>query len=172
MSDVENNQNPVSDPVQDDAAAKLKKTEIERDEYLNGWKRAKADLINNQRDEAKRLSEAIAFGGTDLIKDFLVILDSFDFALTALKGDEMGQKGLLMIKSQFEATLKKRGVEKIIVSPGDEPDPRLHEPMSEVDLPESDSKFSGKIVDELSSGYTLSGRVIRPAKVRIGKQTS
>ena len=59
------------------------KCQKERDEYLDGWKRAKADLINYKKDEAKRFETIIKFSQEAIIRDLINILDSFDLAILA-----------------------------------------------------------------------------------------
>jgi len=137
----------------------------EREEYLNGWKRAKADLINYQKDEAKRFEEILKFGHIDLIRDFIPVLDSFDLALSVLEKEGKAEKGIYMIRSQMEDVLKKRGVERIIVTVGALFDPNLHESIGEVESNEP----AGSIALEVERGYLLNGRVIRPARVKLSK---
>lgn len=142
----------------------LKKCEAERDEYLNGWKRAKADLINYQKDEVKRFEELAKFSNWELVKDLISVLDGFDFATDL-------PKGALLIRQQLEEILKRQGLEKIpvqIISSGgmaQQVDPAFHEVVGEV---ESDHP-AGTIIEEVVRGYVLNGRVIRPAKVRVVK---
>ncbi|MDE2001311.1 MAG: nucleotide exchange factor GrpE [Patescibacteria group bacterium] len=146
----------------------LEQVKKERDEYLNGWKRAKADLINFQKDEQKRIGDAANFSQQRFVQELLPILDSFDLALESTK-DEAARKGLAMIRGQMEEVLKRQGVERIKVKPGDDLDIAVHEPIGEEELDEKHKEWAGKIVSELVAGYTLHQRVVRPAKVRIGK---
>ena len=55
---------------QDGGDEKLAAVEKQRDEYLAGWQRAKADFINYRKDEMKHLEEVAQYGSEDLIKDF------------------------------------------------------------------------------------------------------
>lgn len=139
----------------------LNKCKAEREEYLNGWKRAKADLINYQKDDAKRFEEVIRFGYKAIIKDLLSLMDSLELAAAAPNPD----KGLIAIRGQLWELLKKYGVEKIVVKVGEPFNPKEHESMAEV---ESD-KAEGLVAQELSSGYALNGQVILAAKVNITK---
>lgn len=141
---------------------KSEQCEKERDEYLNGWKRAKADLINYQKDEAKRFEEIIKFANATIIKDLIAVLDSFDLAA---KHDG---KDFKMIGSQLEDIMKKDGLERMLIPTGSVFDPNLHESIGEV---ESD-KPPGTIVEEVERGYLLNGRVIRPARVKLSKSKS
>jgi molecular chaperone GrpE len=142
---------------------KLKK---ERDDYLDGWKRAKAELINYKNDELKRMNEIIRFAGEDITREMIGILDSFDLCIASLNKDEQNvAKGIYMIRTQMEDALKKRGLERIIVSVGHPFDPALHEAISAV---ESD-KPPGTVIEEIEKGFTWNGKLIRPARVVVAK---
>lgn len=144
---------------------KLERCEKDKDEYLNGWRRAKADLINYQKDEAKRLEELLKFGNIDLIRDFIPVLDSFDLALSVLEKEGKAEKGIYMIRAQLEDVLKKRGFERMMVSVGSPFDPNLHESVGEIES----SEPTGSIAMEVERGYLLNGRVVRPARVKLSK---
>ena len=145
----------------------LEKYQKERDEYLDGWKRAKADLINYKKDEAKRFEMMIKFANESLIKELVNVLDSFDLALISLGNDGDGkiQKGLYLIRHQLEDALKQQGLERIIVSVGQPFNPALQEAIASI---ESD-KPSGMIIEEVERGYLLNGKLIRPARVKVAK---
>jgi len=153
---------------------KLKKLEAERDEYLNGWKRAKADLINYQKDEQKRFEEIVKFSVQDFIKDLVAVLDSFDLALATLEksaaaekaengSTQLTMKGVYMIRAQIEDVMKKRGVERLPDTVGSQFDPALHEAVAQA---ESD-KPEGTVIEEIERGYLLHGKVVRPARVKV-----
>ena len=141
--------------------------EKQRDEYLDGWKRAKADLINYKKDESKRFEAIVKFANEAIVRDLIMVLDSFDLALATLGGDEDSktQKGLYLIRRQLEDILKLSGLKKIIISAGQQFDSGLQEAVAEI---ESD-KTSGTIIEEVEKGYTLHGKLIRPARVKIAK---
>ncbi len=142
----------------------LKKCEQEKKEYLDGWQRAKADFINYKNEEGKRLEDLGKFITTGLIHDILPVLDSFDLAFQYAMPPEM-ERGVLLIRSQFEDVLKKRGLEEIATVKGDQFNPEKHESIGEVtsDIP------SGMIAEVVQKGYILRGRTIRPARVRLSK---
>jgi len=140
----------------------------ERDEYLNGWKRAKADLINYKKEEDARFREAASFATLRLVKELMNGMDSFDLALASLK-DDAAKKGISMIRNQFEEILKRQGVTRIEVQVGVPPDPRLHEAIGESELTAEQKGMEGMILEELVAGYMIGERVIRAAKVKLGK---
>lgn len=143
------------------------KCQKERDEYLDGWKRAKAELINYKKDEAKRFEEIVKFSREGLITELISVLDSFDLALVSLEADadHKTQKGLYLIRTQLEDVLRKNGLERMIVSIGQPFDPRLQEAIVSV---ESD-KPAGTVIEEVERGYLLYGKIIRPARVKVAK---
>lgn len=165
----EQKDNQAQDSTQSSLGEELKKVEAQRDEYLNSWKRAAADFINYKKDETKRFSEMASYATNSLVKDLLPVLDSLDLGMSSLASDAVAQKGLGMIKAQFLEILKRQGVECIPVKKGDIFDPSLHEAMLEVAAPPGGEELAGKVVEEMAAGYTMNGRVIRAAKVSIGK---
>ncbi len=142
----------------------VSQVEKERDEYLEGWKRAKADFLNYKKKEEERVSHMVKFSNEQIIKDMLHVLDSFDLALETLK-DEAIKKGVFLIRTQLEDALKKHGLEKVMISEGQEFDPSVHEAIASI----PSQKPPGAIVDEVERGYMLHGKLIRPARVKVSK---
>lgn len=152
------------------------------EEYLNGWKRERADFLNYKKDEMERIGQLIKYANEELILRILPILDNFFIAEKNIpeemkKDGSTGSpqvswaKGLLQIHQQFRDFLKSQGIEEI-KAVGEKFNPNFHETIGDVDLARSDlakSSESGIIVEETQKGYTLFGRVIRPAKVKVSK---
>ncbi len=149
---------------------KLKKeiTELkkERDDYLDGWKRQKADFINHQKESDKKIEQILKFANEEIIFEMLSVLDSFDMAIESLskiEGEEDSKKddiikGIKMIKSQFENVLRQKGLEEIEAEEGSDFNPEIHEAMA----------GSGDIVErEIQKGYKLNGKIIRPSRVEV-----
>ena len=155
------NQNPPVEPELNE----LDRVKKERDEYLNGWKRAKADLINFQKDESKRMEELMRFAGVETIKDLIPVLDSFDLAISALEREGKAEKGFYMIRAQLEDSLRKRGLERIEMGLGGALETSRHEAVGEIESNES----PGSIGEVVERGYSFGGKVIRPARVRLAK---
>jgi molecular chaperone GrpE len=143
----------------------LEKCEKERAEYLDGWKRAKADYINYKKEEAARLESLLKFSNEALIKELISVLDSFDMSFAVLPDNDPARKGMLLIKNQLEDLLKKYGLERIQSPVG-----KLFDPAEEEAVGEAESNLpAGQVVEEIMAGYKLSGRVIRPSRVKISK---
>ncbi len=145
--------------------AKLAETEKQRDEYLAGWQRTKADFINYKKEEMKHLEDVARYGSEDLLKDLIGVLDNFDLALRTMEKTGTVERGIYLIRSQIEDILKKRGLEKVSVKAGDEFDPMIAEAMTEV----VSERPQGTIVEEVEPGYRLGDKILRPARVILSK---
>ncbi len=163
MEETKNNNKTTEES--EELKNKLAACEKEKEEYLNGWKRAKADFINYQKDEIKRMAEIIKLSNESLIKELLTVLDSFEISLAIMdNADENLKKGVEMIYFQLEKTLNKFGLEPIKAL-GMKFDENFHETVEEIES----EKESGTILEELIRGWKLNGKVIRPTKVKISK---
>ncbi len=149
-----------------DLEEKLAATLKQRDEYLAGWQRAKADFINYRKEEMKHLEEVAQYGSQDLIRDLISVLDNFDLGLRALENHGPVEKGVYLIRTQIEDILKKRGLTKIDIKEGDMFDPAVAEALSEI----PSDKPAGSIVEVIEQGYRLHEKVLRPARVIISRE--
>lgn len=140
----------------------IEKLKKQAEEYLNGWKRAKADYLNREREIEREKITWIKFANLELILNLLPILDSFEFSVKnlpeSLKDNEWA-KGILKIKEQFENFLKVQGVERMKTI-GEKFDPQFHEVIEK-------RGDEGKIIEEIQAGYIMHNQVIRTAKVII-----
>jgi molecular chaperone GrpE len=144
----------------------LEECQKQRDEYLAGWQRAKADLINYKKGEMERMGQIVRYASEELMCKILPILDNLERAEGGMpeeRKDDDYFKGFLQIKSQVKDLLKNFGVEEIKAL-GKKFDPNLHEVAGEAEGGES-----GEIKEVVQKGYTLQDKVIRPAKVKIVK---
>jgi molecular chaperone GrpE len=139
---------------------KLEDTQILAEEYLNNWKRERADFINYKKDEAKRSEEFVKFANEGIILEILDIID--DLEITA-RHEANGRNNLEPILKKLADWLKKYGVVKISISGGF--DPNLHEAIK-TDLSADGEEDENKL-EEFRAGYTMHGKVIRPARVKI-----
>lgn len=147
---------------------KLKDCHKQRDEYLAGWQRARADFLNYKKEEIVRIEEILKYKTEIIILKILTILDSFDLAEKKLPKplkDDRYIKGFLQIKVQIQDFLKNQGI-KEIKTIGQHFDPSLQEIVEEVKIK---NKKPGIVVKDVQKGYIWQGKLIRPAKVRITK---
>jgi len=140
---------------------KLKKCQKEKEEYLAGWQRAKADLINYRKEQEKRIVDYYKFANEGLILEILRVLDSFVLALKHVNGKD--KEGLLQIYNQLKNILKSQGVEEI-KAVGEKFNPEFHESTGE-----TEGGKKGIVAEELQKGYLLNNKVIRATKVKINK---
>lgn len=150
----------------EDSRAEIEKISNERDEYLNGWRRAKADLINYKKDEAKRFEEVAKFSNEGILKDLVSVLHSFDLGMIGLDESNVARKGLYIIKGQMEDVLGCRGLTRIKVEIGKNFDPVYHEA---IDMVEKEGLESGTVAEEVKAGYMLNGKVLKAALVKVVK---
>lgn len=148
-----------------DLTEEPEKIQKERDEYLNGWQRAKAEFINYKKDEAKRFELFARIANEELMRELIIVLDSFNLAISAMESDGRTEKGVYMIKSQLEDLLKKFGLEKIEVKIGEQFDPSSQEAIVTAESEEE----SGIVLEEIENGYILNGKLVRPARVKLAK---
>jgi len=71
---------------------KLEKCQKQRDEYLAGWQRARADFLNYKKEEMEKITELLKYGNLDLILKILPILDNFEKAEKEISDDKKGEE--------------------------------------------------------------------------------
>jgi molecular chaperone GrpE len=145
---------------------KLKKAVEEKQEYLDGWQRARADFANFKREEAMMNADRAERIKADLIEELLPVLDTVEMALQHAQTSEMR-----MVYKQLMSSVARLDVEQIGAEDGEgtligKPfDPSVHEALQEVAGP---PELEHTIVSVLRSGYKVGNRVIRPAQVAVG----
>ena len=156
----------VSEENAEGADKKIKKSkdklhlcEQERGEYLAGWQRAKADLINYKKEQEAKISEIFKFANEGLIYEVLPVLDSFELAIK----HDANNKEIQQLYNQLKNILKSQGLEEIKAI-GEKFNPEFHESVGEVEGGEQ-----GLIAEETQMGYKLNNKVIRASKVKINK---
>lgn len=152
----------------DNLKKELKQCRKERDDYLAGWQRARADFLNYKKEEAGRTERILDYANEELILKILPILDNIYLAEKEIPKDLKNNKwveGILQIRNYFQDFLRNQGVEEI-KSIGEKFNPNFHEVVETV---EKEDKDSGVIVEEIQKGYKLKGKLIRAAKVKVSK---
>lgn len=158
----------MADQEQDKKLTELEECQQKCEEYLNGWKRAKADLINYKKEEGEHLADIAKYTRQNYVYSLLPMLDNLNLTVGKMPQDLLENshvKGLLMVKTQLEDFLKANGVEAI-ESLGQQFDPNLHEVIQVID---AEGKKSGTVVEEVRTGYMIDGNLLRPAKVKVAK---
>jgi molecular chaperone GrpE len=133
-------------------------------EYEAGWKRAVADLDNYRKDMEKRQIEMIQFLKATHLMKFLEIYDDLVRAVKFVEDDKT-KRGLLDVQNKFRHLLHGEGLQEIEFKEGDEFDPNTAEAVSY----EENGVGEGKVIETLEVGLKLGDKVIKPAKVRVGR---
>lgn len=168
MDEENTEEQKLPEPIVAELEQELTEARQQRDEYLGGWQRSKADFMNYKKEEVKHLDDIARYGTEGIIKELLSLLHTFDLALKDMEKNGVVDKGISLLRSQLEDILKRRGVEKIEIGEGDMFDPATAEAMMEVVA----LGPPGSIVEVMEPGYRLHNKVIRAAKVSIAKEQS
>ncbi len=143
----------------------LAETKKERSEYLDGWQRCKAEMVNTRRATAESSQRTAALAREAFIAELIPAIDSFDMAVGAdgwQKVDAAWRSGVESIRSQIAAVLQSHGIETF-AKEGDIFDPTLHEAIQEIE----GKGEPGTVARVLRSGYRAGERLLRPAHVAI-----
>lgn len=140
----------------------------EKEEYLTGWQRAKADYVNLQKDSDAKYKELRTMVTGNIVEDLLPVLDSFNMAMGNKdawdKVDANWRNGVEYIHQQFLRVLTDNNVtalDQIDVMF----DPMLHESIETI--PTDDESKDHKIAQVVQTGYKIGDKVIRPARVKV-----
>ncbi len=146
----------------------LKVCRKEKEEYLTGWQRAKADYVNLQKDTDNRVKDIKALVTSNFVEDLLPALDSFDMAMGNKeaweKVDANWRNGIEYIRAQFARVLEDNNVTAINQT-GVAFDPNLHESIETIET--TDASQDHTIATIVQSGYKIGDRIIRPARVKV-----
>ena len=147
----------------------LKVCRKERQEYLDGWQRAKADFLNLKKRSAEEKAGVGSRASEGFILDLLPTLDSFEMAFKNKESwesaPEQWRKGIEYIHTQLTNILDTYGVETIDPV-GKEFDHNEHHSVDSVDVEDEDQ--DGIVVEVALKGYKTEESVIRPANVKVG----
>ncbi len=148
----------------------LKKCRNEKAEYLDGWQKAKSDLVNIRRRYEKEAREAGERSERKFAESILPVLDSFKMA-TANSGNweelpKEWKEGMENVLNQLIKILNDKGIYSF--SPIDQNfDPCLHEAVGTVKV--EDKSKDNIIVEVIQDGYMIRDQLLRCAKVRVGE---
>ncbi len=149
---------------------KLRRTEAERKEYLEGWQRMKADLANYKKDEDARNDKVREYATEELLNDLLAVEESFQMAFSNRESWESVSKewriGIEYIHSQFMKVLSDYGITVIDPQENDTFDPLLHESVGAAQV--TDPSLEGTVQGVQKRGFLLRERVLAPARVILG----
>jgi molecular chaperone GrpE len=146
--------------------ARLTQIESERDEYLETLRRVQAEFENYRKRVIKEQTALVDRATSGLVEQLLPVLDSFELALKNLDSAgsddiESVRKGVELVYAELLGVLEKAGLSRIEAD-GKPFDPNVHEAVMQ-----EDGDGEPVVTDVLRTGYTLKGRVLRPAMVKV-----
>lgn len=180
---AEETKNQVENLAAEELKEELETAKALAEENLNGWKRAKADLANFQKNTEKQKQELIMFSLASYVLATLPIYESLEKMIEAVQNldpsirpDKSGlAQGVSGIKKQFDDLFKNLGVNKI-ETVGKKFDPNFHESVGVRKSAQGGSRQAGEegketdtILEEVQAGYLMGEKVIRPAKVVVAE---
>lgn len=157
----------LNDQVEENTETDKSKAELSemKDKYL----RMMAEFDNFKRRNAKEKEELRQTAGKDLMQSLLVVVDDMDRASKQMETStdvEKIKEGVTLVFNKLRHVLQQKGLKKM-ESLHTDFDADLHEAITEI--PAGDEKMVGKIMDEIEPGYYLNDKLIRFAKVVVGK---
>lgn len=142
--------------------------QAEFDELKSLLIRTQADFVNYRRRNEEDKASFVKLATSDLVEQLLPVMDNFALAAKHVPKELENNswiQGIQAVEKQFEQILLTNGLERVETE-GQHFDPNLHEAVGEVHVKEAKP---GVIIQEEAPGYTLGGKLVRPAKVLVNK---
>lgn len=147
--------------------SRIEQIKEERDKYLAGWQRCRADFLNYKKQESERLGALVDYEKEEWALELLAVIDQFEKAKEEAAKDKSAViEGFLQIKKYFEDFLRRQGIKEIQTREGEIFNPEAEEAIETV---AQESAEEGEILKVIQKGYQYKDKVIRPARVRVAK---
>ena len=148
--------------------ARLSQVESQRDEYLDTLRRVQAEFENYRKRVIKEQTALVDRATEGLVEQLLPVLDSFELALKNFdpvggRDTESVRKGVELVYAELLGVLEKAGLSRVEAE-GKPFDPNVHEAVMQ-----EEGDGEPVVTDVLRTGYTLKGRVLRPAMVKVSR---
>jgi molecular chaperone GrpE len=179
MEEKEINQEAAAAPIENEAEnapivekeplSELDQAKLDLAEQKDKYLRLMAEFDNYKRRTAKERMDLIQTAGKDVIVSLLDVLDDCDRAEKQLNTSTdiaLQKEGIQLVFNKIRTTMQAKGLSPM-ESIGKEFDAAFHEAITEVPVP--DENLKGKVIDEVTKGYLLNEKIIRFAKVVVGK---
>jgi molecular chaperone GrpE len=150
---------------------RIAELEAERDELKKRLMYALADVENIRKRAERERRDAEAYGGTRLARDLLSVHDNLARAMDTADEDLRAAapaffEGIDLTQRELLNAFAKHRIETVVPEKGATFDPNLHQAMFEVPV---SGAASGTIVEVMQAGFTIAGRLLRPALVGVAK---
>lgn len=159
--------NHLSNPA--DEISEIEKLQEEAAEWKDKYLRLVAEFDNFRKRNAKERIDLIQTAGKDVMVSMLDVLDDCDRAQKQVETSTDAnaiKEGVLLVFNKLRNTLQSRGLKQMI-SVGQVFNADLHEAITEIPAPSPEA--AGKVIDQVQPGYYLNDKIIRFAKVVVGK---
>jgi molecular chaperone GrpE len=159
--------NHLSNPEEE--MTDVEKLQEEAAEWKDKYLRLVAEFDNFRKRNARERIELTQTAGKDVIVSLLDVLDDCDRAQKQLETSNDAaaiKEGVLLVFNKLRNVLQSRGL-KQMTSVGQDFNPDLHEAITEIPAPSKEA--AGKVIDEVQKGFYLNDKIIRFAKVVVGK---
>ena len=136
------------------------------DEIKKAYRKV-AEFENFKKRSSKERIELIQTAGKEVITDMLEVLDDCERAEKQMHTlDDKAKEGVMLVFNKLKSLLTAKGL-KPMETINKEFNPDIHEAITEIPVPTEEQK--GKVIDEVQKGYYLNDKIIRFAKVVVGK---
>jgi molecular chaperone GrpE len=156
-----------TEQAQGERVSEVEKLRAERDLLVDRLARMQAEFDNARKRAQREQQDYRDYALTDTIKTLIPVMDSFDRALQSSPEKSEFHLGVELIHKQLLDALTKIGVQPVAAK-AQQFDPRFHEAIEMVDT--EDAK-DNEVIDELQRGYKLKDRLLRPAMVRVARNS-
>ncbi len=143
----------------------LEAAKAEAAENYNNYLRSVADLDTYRRRVMREKDELKQYAISGLLEDFLPVYDNLGLGLMSAEqtsDPKVVVQGIQMVMTQFKSLLEDNGIAEVAPAAGDDFDPNVAEAFQ---TQPSDEIEEGKVLSLMRKGFTLNGRLIRPASV-------
>ena len=153
-------------------AGELERLKQQLQQAEEQYLRTLADFENTKKRLHREKEEFVRYASETVVRELLPVIDSLDQALVAVDKEADPQaviKGVHLIYRQLLGLLDREGVKRIQTA-GQPFDPHQHEAVAHVET--SDGTAENTVVEEVQVGYTMHGKVLRPAMVKVAKPSA
>ncbi len=158
-------EDPSSSPEQETGEGDLEASRAEANQYREHLQRLQAEFDNYRKRVLREQTSAVEMAAQPVIRRLLEVLDDFDLALMHAQDRPDFDRflhGVELVYAKLLDTLRSEGLERMDAE-GKPFDPEMHEAL----MQSGDGEGDPVVADVLRPGYTLKGRVLRPAGVRV-----
>jgi molecular chaperone GrpE len=164
-----------------DSKKKLEQDQInnlqkQADDYLEGWKRCKADFENYKKQQQDWAVDFRLYAAKEVLEEIIPVIDNFELAVEHIPQTSENKswlEGIAHIKKQLEDILVGHNITVLETQPEDAFDPNIHEcveeSIEEKGVIPASSSNPPKIAKVIQKGYKIGDKLLRPARVTLTK---